>query len=36
MFQTNINRGEERLIPDAAIIDAGLFAMVDYYYSEKS
>jgi iron complex outermembrane receptor protein len=36
MFQTNTNHGEERLIPDASTMDMGLFAMADYYYSEKS
>ena len=36
MYQTNTNHGEERLIPDATTIDAGLFAVADCYYSEKS
>ncbi|GHT61028.1 TonB-dependent receptor [Bacteroidia bacterium] len=36
MFQTNTNHGEERLIPDASTTDAAVFAMVDYYYAEKS
>ena len=36
MYQTNSNHGNERLIPDAVTVDAGLFVMSDYYYSEKS
>jgi iron complex outermembrane receptor protein len=36
MYQTNVNKGEELLIPDAITADAGLFAMSDYYYSKKS
>ncbi|MDR0682134.1 MAG: TonB-dependent receptor, partial [Dysgonamonadaceae bacterium] len=36
LYQTNTNHGEELLIPDATTFDAGLFAMSDYYYSEKS
>jgi iron complex outermembrane receptor protein len=36
LYQTNGNKGEELLIPDAATADMGLFAMFDYYYSEKS
>ncbi|GHT28264.1 TonB-dependent receptor [Bacteroidia bacterium] len=36
LYQTNSNNGEELLIPDAVTSDIGLFAMSDYYYSEKS
>ncbi|MDR0798694.1 MAG: TonB-dependent receptor [Dysgonamonadaceae bacterium] len=36
MYQTNANRGEEQLIPDATTTDAGVFVMSDYYYSGKS
>ncbi|GHT41080.1 TonB-dependent receptor [Bacteroidia bacterium] len=36
LYQTNVNQGEELLIPDATTTDLGLFAMSDYYYSEKS
>jgi iron complex outermembrane receptor protein len=36
MYQTNTNHGEELLIPDANTMDAGLFAMSDYYYAGKS
>jgi len=36
MYQTNINKGSEHLIPDAVTVDAGLFVTSDYYYSEKS
>ncbi|GHT79035.1 TonB-dependent receptor [Bacteroidia bacterium] len=36
LFQTNSNSGDELLIPDAVTSDIGLFAMSDYYYTEKS
>jgi iron complex outermembrane receptor protein len=36
MYQTNANKGEEWLIPDATTTDIGLFAVSDYYYSDKS
>jgi iron complex outermembrane receptor protein len=36
LYQMNTNHGEELLIPDATTADAGLFAMSDYYYTEKS
>jgi iron complex outermembrane receptor protein len=36
LHQTNVNKGEELLIPDATTADLGLFAMSDYYYFEKS
>lgn len=36
MYQTNTNSGDEMLIPDARTTDFGLFAVSDYYYSEKS
>ncbi|OAV75528.1 putative TonB-dependent receptor precursor [Bacteroidales bacterium Barb7] len=36
LYQTNANKGEELLIPDATTADLGLFAMSDYHYSEKS
>ncbi len=36
MCQTNKNAGEEILIPDAATIDAGLYATTDYHYGEHS
>ncbi|GHU63420.1 TonB-dependent receptor [Bacteroidia bacterium] len=36
MYQTNVNKGEEWLIPDAKTTDLGLFAASDYHYSEKS
>ncbi|MDR1347018.1 MAG: TonB-dependent receptor [Prevotellaceae bacterium] len=36
MYQTNKNKGEEILIPDAATSDAGIFAVADFYYSEKA
>jgi iron complex outermembrane receptor protein len=36
MHQTNANHGEEALIPDAQTVDAGVFAVSNYYYSEKS
>ncbi|MDR0420787.1 MAG: TonB-dependent receptor [Prevotellaceae bacterium] len=36
MYQTNKNRGEEILIPDAATFDIGVFAMLDFHYSEKA
>ncbi|MDR2650819.1 MAG: TonB-dependent receptor [Prevotellaceae bacterium] len=36
MYQTNKNKGEEILIPDASTSDAGIFAVTDFYYSEKA
>ena len=36
MYQTNLNKGSERLIPDAVTVDAGLFVTSDYYYTKKS
>ncbi|MDR1554265.1 MAG: TonB-dependent receptor [Prevotellaceae bacterium] len=36
MYQTNKNKGEEILIPDASTSDAGIFAVADFYYSEKA
>ena len=36
MYQTNSNLGSERLIPNAVTVDAGLYAVSDYYYSGKS
>ncbi|MDR3245155.1 MAG: TonB-dependent receptor [Prevotellaceae bacterium] len=36
MYQNNINKGEELLIPDANTSDIGLFVVSDYYYSGKS
>ncbi|GAB6012714.1 TonB-dependent receptor domain-containing protein [Viscerimonas tarda] len=36
LYQTNANKGEELLIPDATTADLGVFAVSDYYYSEKS
>ena len=36
MYQTNSNRGGERLIPDAVTVDAGIFITSDYYYTKKS
>ncbi|GHU94033.1 TonB-dependent receptor [Bacteroidia bacterium] len=36
LYQTNSNSGEELLIPNAVTSDMGLFAMSDYYYTEKS
>ncbi|GHT21728.1 TonB-dependent receptor [Bacteroidia bacterium] len=36
MYQSNRNRGEEVLIPDANTADMGIFVVSDYYYSEKS
>ncbi|MDR2824900.1 MAG: TonB-dependent receptor [Prevotellaceae bacterium] len=36
LYQTNFNRGEEVLIPDAATFDAGAFAMTDFYYAQKA
>ncbi|MDR1878794.1 MAG: TonB-dependent receptor, partial [Bacteroidales bacterium] len=36
MYQTNKNRGEEYLIPDALTFDMGLFVMSDYYYASNS
>ncbi|MDR2125872.1 MAG: TonB-dependent receptor [Prevotellaceae bacterium] len=36
MYQTNKNKGEEMLIPDAATSDMGIFAVSDFHYSEKA
>jgi iron complex outermembrane receptor protein len=36
MYQTNKNKGEEVLIPDASTSDMGIFAVSDFYYSEKA
>ncbi|WP_056928824.1 TonB-dependent receptor domain-containing protein [Candidatus Symbiothrix dinenymphae] len=36
MYQTNANKGEEMLIPDATTADIGVFGVSEYYYSEKS
>jgi iron complex outermembrane receptor protein len=36
MYQSNTNRGEEVLIPDATTTDIGAFVLSDYYYSEKA
>ncbi|KAA6299768.1 MAG: putative TonB-dependent receptor, partial [Candidatus Ordinivivax streblomastigis] len=36
LYQTNANKGEELLIPDATTADLGLFVLSDYYYSGKS
>jgi iron complex outermembrane receptor protein len=36
MLQNNSNHGEEILIPDADTYDLGVFAMTDFYYSEKA
>jgi len=36
MYQTNLNMGSERLIPNAVTVDAGLFVTSDYYYTKKS
>ncbi len=36
MAQRNSNHGEEILIPDADTYDFGLFAMTDFYYTEKA
>ena len=36
MYQTNSNDGNERLIPDAITVDAGLYALSDFYYNDKS
>jgi iron complex outermembrane receptor protein len=36
MYQTNTNHGKEMLIPDATTTDIGVFAVSNYYYSEKS
>ncbi|MDR1225412.1 MAG: TonB-dependent receptor [Prevotellaceae bacterium] len=36
MAQSNLNHGEEMLIPDAKTYDFGLFAMADFYYSRKA
>ncbi|GHS85989.1 TonB-dependent receptor [Bacteroidia bacterium] len=36
MYQTNTNKGKEWLIPDATTTDIGLFAVSDYYYTDKS
>ena len=36
MYQTNVNHGEEILIPDVSTFDMGVFVMTGFYYSEKS
>ena len=36
MAQSNVNRGEEILIPDANTYDLGLFAMSDFNYFQKA
>ncbi|MDR3095309.1 MAG: TonB-dependent receptor [Bacteroidales bacterium] len=36
MYQINANKGEETLIPDATTADLGVFAVSDYYYSDRS
>ncbi|MCL1868757.1 MAG: TonB-dependent receptor [Paludibacter sp.] len=36
MAQSNTNHGEEILIPDANTYDVGVFAMTDFYYSQKA
>jgi iron complex outermembrane receptor protein len=36
MAQTNTNHGEEILIPNAVTVDVGVFAMSDFYYSDKA
>ncbi len=36
MYQTNVNHGEEVLIPNAITADMGLFVTSDFYYAEKS
>jgi len=36
MAQNNINRGEKTVIPDASTYDFGIFAMTDFYYSQKA
>ncbi|GHT20168.1 TonB-dependent receptor [Bacteroidia bacterium] len=36
MYQTNANKGEEMLIPDATTADIGVFGVSEYYYTEKS
>ena len=36
MIQKNINHGEEEMIPDANTVDAGIFAMTDFYYAHKA
>ena len=36
MAQSNINYGEEILIPDANTFDFGVFAMTDFYYADKA
>jgi iron complex outermembrane receptor protein len=36
MYQTNDNRGEEMLIPDATAADAGLFVVSDFNYTKEA
>jgi iron complex outermembrane receptor protein len=36
MFQNDINRGKEILIPDAKTLDFGVFAMTNFNYSRKA
>ncbi|GHT33826.1 TonB-dependent receptor [Bacteroidia bacterium] len=36
MHQTNRNAGEEMLIPDGTTTDFGVFALSDFYHTEKS
>ncbi len=36
MYQTNTNKGEEVLIPDASTTEIGAFVSSDYYYTRKS
>ena len=36
MFQTNANRGEEILIPDATTLDIGFFGTAAFHYKEQS
>ncbi|MDR0511159.1 MAG: TonB-dependent receptor [Rikenellaceae bacterium] len=35
MYQTNSNFGSERLVPDATTVDAGAFALADYYIGKS-
>ncbi|MDR1345663.1 MAG: TonB-dependent receptor, partial [Bacteroidales bacterium] len=36
MYQVNRNYGEEILIPDAATLDVGAFAMTNFYYGKRA
>ena len=36
MIQSNVNRGEEILVPDASTLDFGVFAMSNFHFSPKA